>query len=705
MRKKFFLGAAALIALTAVIVSLTAFASRTEKETTLVTYPAPEGPEMSTAFTVNVRPEGGSDEEWKELPVFGVKVMSASSENAAFVYFDCDGPVEVQVVCNDVEGLDSSTAVYPKGYGTELRYVEGTKTVSLTAEPNQSLVLDPNGDTRHNLQIFANELIPIPTVDELEKQGKTVACVDGSKGDSLRNRYTEDVVYVKPGFYPASVDVRSDQTWYFEGGAVVNGAISLNNTTNAKLIGHGMVYRPFHLAINVINTKNAYIDGMMAMNYGWGNNGGYLFVIANAKNIVARHVKSIARNRWGDGIDIFCSEDVAIEDCFIRSNDDCIAIYGPRWTGEYWGETGNVRNIHIKRCVLMPDNARPIHFGTHGDSSSANGGRVIDNCRFKDIDILVYNKYAVNSSGASLPGPIHLHSCEGNMITNIYFDNIRIQDGIANNYLSMQVATQGRYGTDTVPGRGIDNVYFKNVSYYNDNATFGGGISGYDKSDGETSVVKNVTFENLKINGKVALSAEDAHIGIGNNAKNIRFVRAGEARYVYEPSIVPEDIWPEYHDYARLNGASVDAEESDRGSSPSAVLDDRDDTVWYSPVNADGPVYDGATGALYGNGLTVDLGTKRHINAVRITWENEDLEHGYRIYVSEDGVNWGAGRSDEQATGAVNPKAQADYNRRVETTWFSNQETPIRGRYVKIIPDRGYQLDIAKLEVLGEDAP
>lgn len=49
----------------------------------------------------------------------------------------------------------------------------------------------------------------------------------------------------------------------------------------------------------------------------------------------------------------------------------------------------------------------------------------------------------------------------------------------------------------------------------------------------------------------------------------------------------------------------------------------------------------------------------------------------------------------------------------MKTTWFVNQHDPevdppqdyIIGRYVKIIPQAGLQLDIAELEILGELAP
>ena len=191
----------------------------------------------------------------------------------------------------------------------------------------------------------------------------------------------------------------------------------------------------------------------------------------------------------------------------------------------------------------------------------------------------------------------------------------------------------------------------------------------------------------------------------------LRFVDSGETKYIYNPSIVPEDIWPEFYDYARIEGASASAEASANGSAPYAVIDDDNGTVWYSPVSESDPVYNEADKTLTGNGITVDLGAQRHIKNVRITWANPALTHDYRIFVSKDGADWSAGHSDEHGIGAVNPRTRAERNKRVKSNWFANQHDPnqnqdnIIGRYVKIIPQTGSQLDIAKLEILGEEKP
>lgn len=681
---------------------------------TLITYTAPNPDDVTQPsgsskvwyswtdmYSVKVRPEGTGDDAWKELQVFKARVLNTNTQDAAFVYFDCDGPIEVQVNCQNIEGVDTlndKTTVNPASSNIVPEYEEGSKIMTFTVQPGQKLVVDPNGDTRHSLHIFANDLLDLP--DEKDLEGKTVTYVDASRGDTLQTEYDTDVVYVKTGFYNSSFSVKSNQTWYIEGGAVIRGSANLDNTKNAKLIGRGVFYRPDGRALSIDNSSDSYIEGVIVCNYGAMDWGGCLASVSNSKNITIKDVKSIACNKWSDAIDIFTSEDVTIEDCFMRSGDDCIAVYGPRWNGKYWGDTGNVRNINVSGCVLMPDKARPIHLGTHGDGTSPNGGRVIDNCTFENIDILTYNAYAVDNSGTALPLPIAFNACDGNMITNIYFEDIRIQDGVTDQIVSMNISTTS-YGSVVVPGRGIDNVYFKDITYTNPDQSFSGLIKGYDRSNGIDSVTKNVTFENLVVNGKTVTSPEDANISIGNYAENIRFVKTGESKYSYNPSIVPEDIWPVYYDYAQCGGVTVSADYSENNSSPEAVIDGSDNIVWYSQKGVGEP-NDAYTNGDALEGITIDLGTVRHLKCIRITWENTD-GYKYRIFTSKDGADWGA-LSDEQALGSLNPKADADY-KRVKWNWLANQRYPLEGRYIKIVPCDGYQLAISEIAVLGEDMP
>jgi polygalacturonase len=180
-----------------------------------------------------------------------------------------------------------------------------------------------------------------------------------------------------------------------------------------------------------------------------------------------------------------CS-DVLIDGVFMRNSDDCIAIYGHRW--QFYG---SARNYQIKNSTLWADIAHPINIGLHGNAEA--GGDTIENITFSNIDILEHDEDDRNSQGCMAICP-----SDHNLVRNITFEDIRVEDFQEGQLFNLRVLEDKKYSN--APGRGIENILFKNISY---NGTGSGTsiITGYD----ETRKVKNIVFENLQINGKVVL--------------------------------------------------------------------------------------------------------------------------------------------------------------------------------------------------------
>ncbi len=82
--------------------------------------------------------------------------------------------------------------------------------------------------------------------------------------------------------------------------------------------------------------------------------------------------------------------------------------------------------------------------------------------------------------------------------------------------LNLRVVNNEKYNTG--PGKGIENIVFKNISYNGLNL-IPSVIEGID----ESHAIKDIRFENLRINGKLIQSASDANIRIGNFASDIKF--------------------------------------------------------------------------------------------------------------------------------------------------------------------------------------
>lgn len=109
-----------------------------------------------------------------------------------------------------------------------------------------------------------------------------------------------------------------------------------------------------------------------------------------------------------------------------------------------------------------------------------------------------------------------IQAADMNLVRKVRFENIRVDNFQEGRLLCLKVAFFDKY--NSAPGRGIENIYFKNISYngFNNSASI---IDGLDKDH----LVKDVTFENLRINGKLITDVEDANINVGEFAKNITF--------------------------------------------------------------------------------------------------------------------------------------------------------------------------------------
>jgi polygalacturonase len=196
-----------------------------------------------------------------------------------------------------------------------------------------------------------------------------------------------------------------------------------------------------------------------------------------------RKARSFSSKGNGDGFDVFSSTGVVFDGCFMRNSDDCFAIYCHRW--DYYGDT---RDITIQNCILWADVAHPINVGTHGNTDAPE---VLENLVIKNLDILDHREPQMGYQGC-----IALNPGDSNLIRNVHIEDVRIEDFRWGQVIHMRVMYNTKYNTSV--GRGIEDVYVKNLSYTGTHAN-PSLFLGYDADHG----IKNVTFENLVINGTV----------------------------------------------------------------------------------------------------------------------------------------------------------------------------------------------------------
>jgi alpha-L-fucosidase len=420
----------------------------------VVVYPAPQGMAHNDDFSVKVRTPGG---QWQELFEYSVQVDLPKSQYSSMVYFDFSGQVEFSVTNN--RGPIKSARIRPLSYDIHPEVKAGAISFMLTEPRNLSLEID--GDIFHNLQIFARPI-----------QSKRPSNDD------------PNVIYFGPGVHElpkGSLQITSGKTVFIDGGAIVQGQLRCKNAENVQILGWGILANAPDRAntggIKIEDSKNVLIDGIIISPPGGA------VLIAQSENVQIANIKSISARKWGDGIDVFCSRNVLIEGVFMRNSDDCIAVYGHRWN--YYGD---VKNITVRNSTLWADVAHPILVGTHGDSQNPD---TLDGLQFNNLDILEHREAQIDYQGC-----MSLNAGDSNLIRNVRFENIRVEDFQEGQLVNLRVMFNKMYNTS--PGRGIENVLFKDITYNGTHANLSV-IAGYD----DTRNIKNVVFENLKINGRV----------------------------------------------------------------------------------------------------------------------------------------------------------------------------------------------------------
>jgi hypothetical protein len=198
------------------------------------------------------------------------------------------------------------------------------------------------------------------------------------------------------------------------------------------------------------------------------------------------------------------SSEISIEDVFLRTSDDCIAIYGRR--GEFIGDS---KNIKVTNSILWADVAHPLMIGCHGDY--LNEGNLIENITYENIDILEHHEPQMNYLGC-----MTINAGDKNHVRNVTYHNIRVEQFEHGRLFDLRVFMNEKY--NPAPGKKIENIYFKNITY-NGTGEHPSQIFGYDAE----RIVENIIVENLMINGRQVVDAESGNINIGEFARDLVF--------------------------------------------------------------------------------------------------------------------------------------------------------------------------------------
>ncbi|MNZ85822.1 Dextranase precursor [compost metagenome] len=299
--------------------------------------------------------------------------------------------------------------------------------------------------------------------------------------------------------------IPSGKTVYIAGGAAVAGSIVFDHVEDAAVRGRGIVYlADFHRfsafrGVRIVCSKHIKVEGITTVNPPH-----YSIYIGGSEDIQIGNFKSFSCEGWSDGIDMMASSRIEIDDVFLRTSDDSIAIYGSRW--DYYGDT---RSVTVRNSTFWADVAHPLMIGIHGDHH--RNGDTIEDIRFENIDILEHHEPQQNYQGA-----MTINAGDLNTVRNVTYDHIRVEHFELGRLFDIRVVWNKDY--NPVPGSRIENIVFRNIAYNGHNAE-PSRIHGFDK---ERSV-DGVTFENLRINGELVADSTHSALDINEYAINVTF--------------------------------------------------------------------------------------------------------------------------------------------------------------------------------------
>ena len=405
----------------------------------VLVYPLPEkdGPHTSDLYSVRVRPSSGGD--WQSVPVLRCDVNTRRVQQAAFAEFDMGEPVQVQVIRRNAPFHDVRVRPSQRGIAPS---IINDSTICFTLQRPESLSVEFDGDRFHNIHIFGNTPLPV-VADEPSPDAPDAITWQGVQSQDVFVR-NPSLIYFGPGVHrpkdlpSAEIKIPSNCTVYLAPGAVVKARLIVDHVENVRIIGRGIIDHPLR-GVEITFSKNVLVDGITVLNPAH-----YTIFGGQSEDITIRNIKSFSARPWSDGIDLMCCRRVRIDNCFLRTSDDCIALYNHRWW--YWGGS---EDIDVSRCILWPDVAHPVNIGSHGDDRNPDG-ETLRHVRIHDCDI-------IGDDAAGL-GLLAINCGDNNHIRDIRFERIRAEGLRRCRPFDLRIFQSEKY--NRAPGCCIDSIAF-----------------------------------------------------------------------------------------------------------------------------------------------------------------------------------------------------------------------------------------------------
>ena len=295
--------------------------------TNVITWPAPAGETPSADFTLAVDGksvfvyEARVRAEILQQPGLWTHKPDCSGERASFAICDIAGPVTLTV--RPARPFRTAT-ILPARAGVVPQVENGCIRFRLEQPQHLSLLLD--GSDESPLHIFVGS----PEID-------------------VPSPADPNVVYFGPGVHELhQLHVRSGQTVYLAGGAVVKAALApgekgtfseqwkvvfyggaafnVQNADHVRICGRGvldgsLLPHPARQLIHVTDSHDVRIEGIVLR-----DSANWNLMIQRSANVRVDDLRIVSGRLNSDGINSVNSRDVRISRCFVRNHDDSIVV-------------------------------------------------------------------------------------------------------------------------------------------------------------------------------------------------------------------------------------------------------------------------------------------------------------------------------------------------------------------------------------------
>ena len=436
---------------------------------TVLTYPAPSTETLSNDYELLA--------DGKKVDVYTARVLDPPFAGKewnyggpySFANFDMDGAVTVTIKSR----RSLRNAVLRPQFADVRLDVRDDHTLSITLGSPRKLSVEPDGKNGP-LLLFANPLEMDPP-----KPGAT------------------NVIFYGPGIHQAGVvKLGSGQTLWLAGGAVLKGAI-LAQGSDIRILGRGILdgsdyeWRkgPSTFTLGIIAT-NLEVNGITVR-----GSSHWTIVPRASRNVTVRNVKICGgRVQNDDGINPCNSQDILISDCFIRTDDDCVALKGL----DLKTPNNHVENVVVENSTLWCDRARIFLLGHESRAA------FMRNIRLRNLDIIHFTMTAFLFE----PG-------EEMRLEDVRVENVRIHSEGQREIARLKPVVN-QYMQTKVPGH-IRDVRFKDVQVYGEP---GPCLFQFQGADAEHQV-QDVVLENVNLLGRPLKPGSD-HVQIGPNVERLR---------------------------------------------------------------------------------------------------------------------------------------------------------------------------------------